>query len=184
MALLVGPRGAAAQTAARPIFGTARAVAAAEVATTRLGGSWIPMAGGSLSFGLTPRIEIGGAARVGLSDATVVRAGSVVRLHFGYAGVRLSVLPAPARWPALRLGLLVGEGNADVKEPALGTLIDSDNGLVIEPSANWRRALLPRVVASADLSWRFASRFALTSAVRSRDVRGPALGLSLSIGPF
>jgi hypothetical protein len=142
------------------------------------------MAGGSLSFQLTRRIQVGGEARIALADATVERTGSVVRLHFGYAGARVSVLPAPARWPALWLGLLVGEGNADVKERALGTLVDSDNGLVIEPSASWRRTLLPRLVASADLSWRFASRFALTGAVRSRDLSGPALGLTLSVGPF
>jgi hypothetical protein len=85
---------------------------------------------------LPPRPPLRGRrrARIGLGEPTVARGGSSVRLHFGYAGARVTVQPAPDRQPGARLGLLLGVGNADVTDPDTGDLLDSDNGAVSSPS--------------------------------------------------
>jgi hypothetical protein len=158
-----------------------RAHAAAEIAATRLFGEWVPLAGGSLTFRLGRRFEIGGATRFGLSSATLA-GGS--RLHFGYAGARFTILPAPSRWSGARVGLLLAGGNADVRDPAVGAVVDSDNGAVLEPSASYSRTLAPRVAATAALSWRYATGFRLIGDVLSRDLRGPAAAFAIAVGPF
>jgi hypothetical protein len=161
-----------------------RALASAEIAATRLAGAWVSQAGGALSFRLGRRFEIGGAARVGLTTPTVLRGGSTARLHFGYAGARVTLLPAPERWSGLRVGVLLGGGNADVSDPGIGALVDSDNGAVIEPSTSYSRALTAKVAATAALSWRYAAGFRLIGGLRSRDLRGPSAGIAITVGPF
>ena len=161
-----------------------RAVVDAEIVATRLAGSWVPQGGGSLSFRLGRRFEVGGTARVGLSAPTVTRGGPTVRLDFGYAGARVTVQPAPDEHPGFRLGLMTGVGNADVTDPSTGGLLDSDNGAVVEPSASYGRPLVRKVGAGAFVSWRYATRFRLIGGVRSRDLRGPSAGIAISVGPF
>lgn len=184
--LLGGALPVRAQSADPPDTSSAakRAAAAAEIATTRLAGQWIPQGGGSITFRLSERFEVGGSARVALATPSVERGGSALRLHFGYAGLSVRARPAPIRWPGFRLGLLMGGGNADVTDAAMGSLLDSDNGFVVEPSASYTRALGSSVATTAAAAWRVPTRFALIGPVRSRDLRGPSLAIGLSIGPF
>jgi hypothetical protein len=181
--LLAVTRAADAQSATPP--DEHRAQAAAELAVTRLAGAWVPLASGSLSFRLTRRIEVEALARVALSKPTVAEGGSTVRLHFGYAGARVTFLPAPQRFSGVRLGLLLAGGNADAEDEAVGGLLDSDNGAVLEPALIYSRTLLPEVAAAGTLAWRYARGFSLLGGdLRSRDLRGPSLGVGFAIGPF
>ena len=166
------------------VAGDARAFVTAEIATTRLAGEWTPQAGGRLELHLSSRILVGGAARIGLTSPTFERVGSSVRLHFGYAGVAIGVLPEPVRWPGLRLGALLGGGNADAMDPALGTLLDSDNGIVVEPSAAYALRLHGRASMAASAAWRYAAGFSLLGGVRSRDLRGFSAAFGITLGPF
>jgi hypothetical protein len=84
----------------------------------------------------------------------------------------------------VRVGLLLAGANADLRDPAVGTLVDSENGAVVEPSASYSRAVLPGVTATGAVSWRFATRFGRIGDLRSRDLRGPGAGFALAIGPF
>ena len=160
------------------------ALIGAEVGVTRLAGHWVPGAGEAISLRVSPALELAGAARIALTHATVRRARSTVWLRFGYGGLRVVFRPAPQNGPDLRIGLLLGVGNADVHDPAVGTLLDSDNGLVLEPSVALQRTLGSRVATSAAFSWRVAAGFAALGGVHSRDVRGPTVALGLVVGLF
>jgi hypothetical protein len=162
----------------------ARAFLTAEVGTTRLVDRWVPLAGGQLLLRFASRFEVGGGGRIGLTRPIVAGVAPRVRLRFGYAGVTLGVLPAPARWPELRLDALIGSGNASATDPAVDQLYDSDNGLVIEPSASYGLRLADRVHAQGSASWRYARGFQVLGGIRSRDLRGLAATLGVTIGPF
>jgi len=117
-----------------------RATATVNAGVSRLGGEWVTQAGGSLSFRISSFIEIGGGGRIDLSHPALTGLGSPSRLHFGYAGLQVTLRPAPRGLPGLRLGALLGAGNLDVKDPAVGAVLDSDNGAVLEPSLSWSLA--------------------------------------------
>jgi hypothetical protein len=143
------------------------------------------MAGAALSLRLTRRFEVEALVRAALSEPTVAPGSATARLHFGYAGARVTFVPAPTRYPGARFGLLFGGGNADVEDLALGGPLDSDNGAVLEPTVSYSRPLIPKIAASGTLAWRYARGFSLLGGgVRSRDLRGPSLGVGLAIGPF
>jgi hypothetical protein len=143
------------------------------------------MAGATLSLRLTRRIEVEALVRAALREPTVAPGSATARLHFGYAGARVSFAPAPDRFPGARVALLFGAGNADVEDLALGGPLDSDNGAVLEPAIVYSRPLIPRVAATGTLAWRNVRGFSLLGGgVRSRDLRGPSIGVGLGIGPF
>jgi hypothetical protein len=97
----------------------------------------------------------------------------------------VSFLPAPARFPGSRIAVLLGGGNADAEDVAVGGLLDSDNGVVVEPALSYRHPLRPEVAVTAALAWRHATGFTLLGgSIRSRDLRGPSLGVGVAIGPF
>jgi hypothetical protein len=156
----------------------------AEVGTTRLVNRWVPIAGGQLLLRFASRLEIGAAARVGLTRPIVAGVEPRVRMRFGYAGLAVAVLPDPSRRPELRLGALVGGGNASATDPTVDQLYDSDNGLVVEPSASYGLRLAERVRAHGSASWRYTRGFQVLGGIRSRDLRGPAATLAVTIGPF
>lgn len=178
---LVAPAARAQET--EPFPADPLAFASAGIGTTHVAGGWMPTAEGTLWLRVATRYELGGAGRVGLGSRGVNRGGSRVRLHFGYAGLLLGVAPAPARWPGLRVTTLLGAGNASTTDPA-GTLLDSDIGVVVEPAARYALHLARRVDFVASASWRYARGFRVLGGVRSRDLRGPAAGASISVGPF
>lgn len=144
----------------------------------------MPQGGAVLALAVTPRLQLGGGARFDLTAPTIVHGGSRVLLQFGYAGLTVGVVPAPRRWPGLRVRALLGAGNASSKDPAIGTVLDSDNGVVVEPSVDYGIPLGARVRAAGSVSWRYADGFSVLGGVRSRDLRGGSVGLALSVGPF
>ena len=177
--------------AARPVGAQApaanlanRATATVDGGISRVAGEWVTQAGGSLSFRISSFIELGGGGRIDLSHHTPTGPGSPSRLHFGYAGLQVTLLPAPRGLPGLRLGALLGAGNLDVRDPSVRVVLDSDNGAVLEPSAAWSLPLLPAVVVGGSLSWRFAYGFKALGGIESRDLSGPAFRLHLLLGPF
>ena len=161
-----------------------RAIATADAGFSRVAGEWVPQAGGTLSFRISPFLEVGGGARIDLSHPTFTSQGSTSRLRFGYGGLQVALRPAPQGWPDLRLGALIGAGNLDVQDPAVGTVLDSDNGAVLEPYASWSLPLTSKVAGGASFSWRFAYGFTARGGIASGDLSGPALLLRLVLGPF
>ena len=140
--------------------------------------------GGSLTFRISSLVEIGGGGRIDLSHPTLTGLGSPSRLHFGYAGLQVTLRPAPRVWPGLRLGALLGAGNLDVRDPAVGAVLDSDNGAVVEPSLSWSLPFLPGMAGGGSLSWRFAYGFKALGGLQSQDLNGPAFLVRLVLGPF
>lgn len=144
----------------------------------------MPQGGAVLALAVSTRVQIGAGARFDLTAPTVAHDGSRVLLQFGYAGLTVGLVPSPRRWPGLRVRTLVGAGNASSKDPAIGTVLDSDNGVVVEPSIDYGVPLGSRVRAAGIVSWRYADGFSVLGGIRSRDLRGGSAGLTLSIGPF
>ena len=161
-----------------------RATATVNAGVSRLGGEWVTQAGGSLSFRISSFIEIGGGGRIDLSHPALTGLGSPSRLHFGYAGLQVTLRPAPRGLPGLRLGALLGAGNLDVKDPAVGAVLDSDNGAVLEPSLSWSLPLFYGLGGGGSISWRFAYGFKALGGLASQDLSGPAFLVRLLLGPF
>ena len=182
MLLLAAARPASAQ--GPPSDSADRALAAVELGATRLAGAWIPQAGGTLAIRLSTGLELGGSGRIGLRHATLADGGSELRLQFGYGGLKVMVRPIPAVAPGLRLGMLVGAGNADLEDPTAGTVIDSDNGGVLEPMLSLSTTFLPRLTGALSFSWRLAFAFEALGGLESRKLRGPSLNVALVLGPF
>ena len=148
-----------------------------ELAITRLAGEWVPAAGATVSLRLASWIALGAGARVGLDHPTVVDAGSIVRLRFGYGGLRVALRPVSSGPTKVVLSLLAGAGNVDVQERSVGAVIDSDNGVVLEPAVTVARVVGSHVVATASLSWRITSGFEGVGGIDSSTLRGPGLAL-------
>lgn len=159
-----------------------RIVVGTDLSITRLAGAWVPQAGAAISLRLTPRILVGGVGRVDLEHLTIASQGDV-RVRFGYGGVRVEVQPW-TRWPGLGFSLLAGAGNVDALEPNTGSVVDSENGAIIEPGISFTRALVGRVGLFATASWRHAFEFEDVVSLDSRDLSGPRLGIGLTLGPF
>ena len=94
------------------------------------------------------------------------------------------VRPIPSVAPGLRLGMLVGAGNADLEDPTAGTVIDADNGGVLEPMLSLSTTFLPRLTGALSFSWRLTFAFEALGGLESRKLRGPSLDVALVLGPF
>jgi hypothetical protein len=160
-----------------------RLSAAADLSVTRLSGEWIRQTGAALVLHVSPRIQVAGVARVGLDHPTVREQGDV-QVRFGYGGVRIAVQPAPERAPGFVLSFLGGAGNVDVREPTIGSIVDSENGGVVEPGVSFTHPIARRLGVLASASWRFAFEFDAVVGVDSAELGGPAIGIGLSFGPF
>ncbi len=141
-------------------------------------------ASAELLFRLDRFVEVGGAGRVDLTHPTIVNEGSSLEPRFGYGGLQVALHPAPLLAPDLRFGALLGAGNLDIRDPAVDTELDSDNGLVIETGFSWGLRVASKVWIGASASWRFASGFDALGGVTSHDLQGPALLAGFSLGPF
>lgn len=161
---------------------TARVRLAPELSFTRLAGSWVTQAGGSVSLDLSPWLSVGGTGRVGVEHPTVDEGSGRVRVRFGYGGVRLAARD-PSR-PSLSWEILAGAGNVDVEEPSVGGTVDSDNGAILEPAVGWRHPLGPSTALTGAVSWRLAFGFDALGNVDSSLLHGPSLTFGFSFGPF
>ena len=174
----------AAQARAQSNDGDARAATGAWLGTSRIAGSWVGQAEASFSIRVLPWLEVGGAGRIDLHHPTIENQGSSLRVRFGYGGLELDAHPRPMGRDMLRVGVLLGAGNLDVQDPAVGTVLDSDNGAVIEPSVSLNVPLVGKLAARAAGSWRVAVGFEALGGLGSRNLSGPALLLGLAVGPF
>ena len=182
LTLLVAAQHAGAQAPASAP--ATRVTASVDAGVSRVAGEWVPQVGGALTFRLSRFIAVGGAGRVDVTHPELAGQGSTLRMRFGYGGLQVVLHPAPEGWPGLRLGALLAAGNVDVQDRAVGAVLDSDNGAVLEPSMSLSLPLISRVAGSASLSWRLAYGFATLGGLASRDLRGPAFLLGLMLGPF
>lgn len=147
----------------------------------------MPQAGGTLSFGVTGSVAVGGSFRVALQDRVIAAspAEAPYRVGFAYAGLRVDARPPLALGSRLspRLGLLIGAGHARVEDSA-EALVDADNGLIVEPGLAVELDLPGPLTAVAASSWRVAAGFAVGGAVDGSDLGGPTFSLGLAVGPF
>ena len=132
LTLLVAAQHAGAQAPASAP--ATRVTASVDAGVSRVAGEWVPQVGGALTFRLSRFIAVGGAGRVDVTHPELAGQGSTLRMRFGYGGLQVVLHPAPEGWPGLRLGALLAAGNVDVQDRAVGAVLDSDNGAVLEPS--------------------------------------------------
>ncbi len=151
------------------------------VRATSLANHTVFLPGGGLRLRLSPRVEVGGVAWALPSNLHLPEAG--VDLGFGYGGFLVRVQPVRER-PALGVTLLVGALNAVVHDAVVGTEIDADNALVVEPDVAMAWRLAGRVRVQASAGWRLAWGVNALPGVAPSELRGWTLGLSLHLGPF
>ena len=159
-----------------------RLVATGGVRATPVAGKASIMPGGGLLLRLGPRIAVGGEgwalpARVALDE-------SDTEMSFGYGGVvaRLTLRPHARVSPEIRL--LVGAGNAAIRNAVVDVETDAENALVVEPGLALRLRLLSPLDVAATAGWRFAAGVARSSGLEPSDLGGWSLTLSASLGPF
>ena len=159
-----------------------RLVVTGGLRATPVAGEASVLPGGGLLLRLGPRLAVGGEgwalpARVTLNVPDT-------EMSFGYGGVvaRLTVRPDARVSPEARL--LVGAGNAAIRNAVVDVEIDAENALVVEPGLALRLRLLSPLDVAATAGWRFAAGVARSSGLEPSDLGGWSFTLSASLGPF
>jgi len=163
---------------------TERASADVEFTLTQLTGAWVPQAGAAVALRLAPWVEVAGAGRIGLDHSVVEDQGSQLSVRFGYGGVRVIVEPLPLRARGLALHVLVGAGNVDIRGPNVDGVVDSENGVVLEPGVRFTSAALGALELGASLAWRSAFGFDVVGGIDDGMLTGPALTLGATLLTF
>lgn len=143
-----------------------------------------------LAFGagirVTPSLSVGGAGRVVPGPVEIGRVAlRNLEMSFGYGGIFVEYEargPSPS-WSWIG-SLLVGAGNADVREVETSLRLDSDNFFVSEPGVGIRRDLPWRLSASARASWRLVWGVEDLRGVAASDLSSPVVGIGLTIHPL
>lgn len=114
------------------------------------------------------------------------------RLHIGYGGlvVERTLRPASNSTSSLtervsvRGRMLVGMGNANVRDAVTRVRYQSDNFFVAEPAIQFALPLYERTEAVALFAYRIALGVNDLGKVDSGSIRGWSLGIALQAGPF
>lgn len=142
------------------------------------------MAGGLVQVRIRPRIHVGGAGWV-MSGPVPLRGGSGTGrdLEVGYGGASIS-LGLPSRSVSLLGRLLMGAGNADVRDRASGTLVGSDNFGLVEATIAMEAPLGGRISFVAGGSWRAVFGVEDLPGASGGDLSGPSLVMGLRLSPL
>lgn len=176
----------AAPTAAQEEPSTPRQIRAfldAGTGVTRLHGDGTALVGGAAGLRVGDSWAFGGAGYV-LPSAVAL--GEIdlqeVEMLLGYAGILAEWRSgAPASWFVRGL---VGAGNVDIRDAATGTQLDSDNVLVLAPSAGFVFGLGGRWSAMPMAGYRFVTGAQDLRGVEGADLRGFTLGVTLRLSPL
>jgi hypothetical protein len=152
-----------------------------------------PVMGAAALLGLTPGWRVGGAGFSLLErvDLEIPPPLQNLELHLGYAGLLVersiaSLSSASDSPPAALLlaRLLVGAGNAEVRDSATGSRLHSDNFGVIEPTITVQAPLARLVSAGASAAYRMVGGVDGLAGIEEENLRGWSIGLLLGFGPF
>ena len=162
----------------------------------RVEGETAPLLGGALLVGLPRRWRAGGAAFV-LAERVAQDAapGALeTELRMGYGGALLAWSsgpdgPAPSARsaglsPRWSLALLVGAGNAELRDIVSGVRLRSDNFFLLEPAVTVELELLSRLSTGVLAGYRVPLGVEDLNGLQERDLGGWTMGVSARLGPF
>lgn len=157
---------------------------------TRVHGHNAPILGFGAFLGLGGEWRAGGAGfflldRIGLDIPPPLQD---LELNIGYAGLFLqrsfNLSPDSPTRPELSPRLLIGAGNAEVRDSGTESRLRSDNFLVLEPTLSFQAAMAGRVSVGAVAAWRSVVGVEELQNIEERSLKGWSLGLVISFGPF
>lgn len=163
--------------------GEIRGYLGAGMAASRVHGDVAPFIEIEAGLDLSENVRVGGAGYFLPSSLDI---GSValqdLRLDFGYGGLVLEVLhPSRSGNGAWFARLLVGAGNAVVRDAATSLRLDSDNFVVLQPGVGVAYPLHGRLSGAVGLSWRWVAGVQDLRGVDPSDLRSPSFDLRLRI---
>lgn len=193
LALTLSPRGSHAQSdnrsSARAIFDGPATIGyffALDANVGRVNGSAGVLSGAEIVVLLNHRFSIGlsGAGLVNDEDAEDVTPNARARLRFGYGGITLGYVTAPASTLHLVVDALVAGGNVRPEnDNSTGEREDGDEIFVFQPSIVAEANLARHLRAAAGLSYRAVSGVALTG-ISNAAMSGLSLRLVIRAGSF
>jgi hypothetical protein len=160
---------------------------------TRVNGQASPLLGAATLLGLGDRWRAGGAGLFLLTpiDLEIPPPLPALDLHMGYGGVFLerSSRAAPPRGERAEgagwhLRLLVGAGNAEVRDSGTGARQRSDNFVVVESTMSIQVPLARRVDGGLVAGYRWVAGVDGLGDIDAADLNGISVGLAVRLGPF
>jgi len=124
---------------------------------------------------------LGGSGYVASGAGFVAVGQTNLRVDLGYGGLEFD---APLPWVTseeARFSLLLGGGNAEVVEAAVGRELGADNFLVVEPRLLWSRQIAEFAQGTLALGYRAAFGVDDLPGIGGQQLSGPSLSLSVSI---
>jgi hypothetical protein len=157
---------------------------------TRVHDQNAPILGLAAFLGLSGGWRAGGAGfflldRIGLDIPPPLQD---LELNIGYAGLFLQrsfyLSPGSSTRPTLSPRLLIGAGNAEVRDSGTESRLRSDNFLVLEPTLSFEAAMAGRISVGAVAAWRSVVGVEELQNIEERSLEGWSLGLVMRFGPF
>jgi hypothetical protein len=151
-----------------------------------------PLLGAAALLGVSRNWRLGGAGFSLLErvDLEIPPPLENLQLHLGYAGllvergVRSLTGPDSPRGATLSARLMIGAGNAEVRDSASGSRLRSDNFVVMEPTITLQTPLSGFVHGGASASYRMVGGVDGLQDIEEENLRGWSIGLLLAFGPF
>ena len=152
-----------------------------------------PLIGAAALLGVAPEWRVGGAgfSMMGRVNLEIPPPLETLELHIGYAGLlverQVRSLSAPidsGRTATLVARLLIGAGNAEVRDSATGGRLRSDNFAVLEPTLSVESSLSSAISAGASAAYRVVGGVDGLQDVEEKSLRGWSIGVLLRFGPF
>jgi hypothetical protein len=165
----------------------------ASVRLARVHGRTTPLVGVEAVLGIQNGWRFGGAGFSMLDriDLEIPPPRQNLELHIGYGGLLLersfqqgAVAQESAPQAGLVARLLIGGGNAELRDAATGSRLRSDNFFLLEPQVSLEAPLSGIVSGGAVAGYRFAVGVDGLQDIGESHLRGWSIGLLLRFGPF
>jgi hypothetical protein len=154
-------------------------------------GQTSPLVGAAALLGVSEDWRVGGAGYSLLErvDLEIPPPLETLELHLGYAGVLLerglgSLSGASPRAATFIARVMLGAGNAEVRDSATGARLRSDNFALIEPTITVLAPLSGVVSGGASASYRMVGGVDGLQDIDEENLRGWSVGLLVRFGPF
>jgi hypothetical protein len=148
---------------------------------TRLADRWSGTATGTVLVRIHRGVRLGGSASVLLRNVSggILPTGEAGRLEMAYGGVRTEVdLPLAG----VSIDLLLGGGHATLTDPVVGTRVDADSFVVVEPGATLALPAAGPLLVEARGGYRWVDGTGGLPGVPATLFRGPVLAIGLELG--
>jgi hypothetical protein len=156
-------------------------------------GRTAPLIGAAALLGVSPKWRVGGAgfSQMDRVDLELPPPLETLELHIGYGGLlferEVRALTAPSdsgRSGTLVARLLIGAGNAEVRDSSTGSRLRSDNFALVEPTISVESPLSAEVSAGASAAYRMVGGVDGLQDIDEKNLRGWSIGVLLRFGPF